>query len=219
MSWSEDMELPRPFVLLVGTGAEIGLMSWRSSEREGVMIGKMCWDQVWRVLNALNSEWKDLAINHKQWASLKGLGHSWGVCGGWFMILLQGVIWRDSRLERGWLGLVVTVQERGKVCHLSSYEDQEDPPKNFFRVYDFSEVSLNMQNTNVLRWRDCQLQGTNWQHKCHQSARRHWWTVGPRENWRIPMAGDISMWNCCILCQPGLHLPGCFLSFDLEGGH
>ena len=69
MSWSEDMELPRPFVLLVGTGAEIGLMSWRSSEREGVM-------------NALNSEWKDLAISHKQWASLKGLGHSWGVCGG-----------------------------------------------------------------------------------------------------------------------------------------
>ena len=40
------MELPRPFMLLVGTGAEIGLMSWRSSEREGVMIGKMCWDQV-----------------------------------------------------------------------------------------------------------------------------------------------------------------------------
>ena len=46
MSWSEDMELPRLFVLLVGTGAERRLMSWRGSEREGVMTGKMCWDQV-----------------------------------------------------------------------------------------------------------------------------------------------------------------------------
>lgn len=33
-------------VLLVGTGAERGLMSWWGSEREGVMIGKTCWDHV-----------------------------------------------------------------------------------------------------------------------------------------------------------------------------
>lgn len=77
-------------------------------------------------------------------------------------MLFQNVIGRDSRMEGVWLSVVVTVQERGEFSSFFSCEKPKRSHQNCFRVYDLSEVSLGMKDTNVLRQRSCKLQGPNW---------------------------------------------------------